>query len=137
VAAVYFADTFYWIALTYRQDAWHSRVSTWANAHRRSRFVTTESVLSELLTWFAGSGPAGRAGAAAAARDILSDPLVQVLPETTPDFHAALSLYEQRLDKSYSLTDCRPMIAMRSLGIAEVLSNDYHFAQEGFAILFP
>jgi hypothetical protein len=29
------------------------------------------------------------------------------------------------------------MLAMRTLAISEVLSNDHHFTQEGFTILFP
>jgi predicted nucleic acid-binding protein len=28
------------------------------------------------------------------------------------------------------------MVAMKSLGVAEVLSNDRHFEQEGFAVLY-
>jgi hypothetical protein len=29
------------------------------------------------------------------------------------------------------------MLAMRGLGIAEVLTNDRHFSQEGLTVLFP
>ena len=29
------------------------------------------------------------------------------------------------------------MVAMRNLGLTEVLTNDRHFTQEGFTILFP
>jgi predicted nucleic acid-binding protein len=137
MAGVYFADTFYWIALIHRQDAWHARVAAWAGAHPAARFITTEEVLSEFLTWFAGSGPAGRTSVAGAVRKIVNDPAVQVLPQTTSDFHAALALYEARPDKDYSLTDCRSMVALRGLGLTEVLTNDHHFIQEGFTILFP
>lgn len=70
-------------------------------------------------------------------RDILSDPTTQVLPQTSADFAAALALFEARPDKDYSLTDCRSMLALQSLGITEVLTNDHHFTQEGFTILFP
>ena len=136
MAAVYFADTFWWIALGNPKDTWHTRAIAWEAAHPNARFVTTEEILSELLTWFAGSGPAGRALASATVRDILSDPLTQVLPQTSADFGAALALYEARPDKSHSLTDCRSMVALRALGISEVLTNDHHFTQEGFTILF-
>ena len=54
-----------------------------------------------------------------------------------PEFAAAPTLYEARPDKDYSLTDCRSMVALRALGISEVLSNDHHFTQEGFTIVFP
>ena len=62
------------------------------------------------------------------------DSVANDLPQTSADFHAALALYESRLDKDYSLTDCRSMVALRALGISEVLTNDHHFTQEGFTI---
>jgi predicted nucleic acid-binding protein len=137
MAAVYFADTFWWIAVANPKDAWHARVLAWEAAHPAARYVTTEETLSELLTWFAGTGPAGRAHAAAVVRGVMRDPAMQVLPQTSADFAAALTLYEARPDKDYSLTDCRSMVALRTLGVAEVLTNDHHFTQEGFTILFP
>jgi uncharacterized protein len=48
---------------------------------------------------------------------------------------AGLTLYDSRLDKEYSLTDCVSMEVMRSRGIREVLTHDRHFAQEGFSPL--
>jgi predicted nucleic acid-binding protein len=47
-----------------------------------------------------------------------------------------LKLYQQRLDKGYSLTDCISMNTMRKSGITEVLTHDLHFTQEGFIIVF-
>ena len=66
-----------------------------------------------------------------------NDPALDVLSQTRTDFDAALALYEARPDKGYSLTDCRSMVALRALGVTEVLTNDHHFTQEGFTILFP
>ena len=137
MAAIYFGDTFWWIAVANPKDAWHARVLAWEAAHPHARFVTTEEILSEVLTWFAGTGPAGRAHASALVRGILGDPSTQVLPQTSADFSAALTLYEARSDKEYSLTDCRSMLALRRLGIFDVLTHDHHFTQEGFTILFP
>lgn len=133
----YFADSFYWIALAEPRDAWHSRVLAWQGAHPNARFVTTEEILIEVLNWFAGSGPIGRKHAVAVVRMIMADRLTQVLPQTTGDFDDALALYEARPDKDYSLTDCRSMQAMLDLGITDVLTNDHHFTQEGFTVLFP
>jgi predicted nucleic acid-binding protein len=133
----YFADTFYWVALANPRDAWHSRVLAWERTHPRARFVTTEEILAEVLNWFAGAGPAGRAHACAVVRRILADTATQVLPQTSGDFVAALAFYEARPDKEYSLTDCRSMLAMRGIGVTEVLTHDHHFTQEGFTILFP
>ena len=101
------------------------------------RLVTTDEVLTEVLNHFSGLGPYWRGKAAALVHDVRSDPDVDVLPQTRADFDAALALYEARPDKGYSLTDCRSMVALRALGVSEVLTNDHHFTQEGFTILFP
>ena len=132
-----FADTFYWLAMARPRDLWHVAARDWATANAATRLVTTDEVLTEFLNALAGAGPAARAYAAATVRDICSDPRVTVLPQTRVDFDAALAFYEARPDKEYSLTDCRSMLAMRSLGISEVFTNDHHFTQEGFTILFP
>jgi uncharacterized protein len=132
-----FADTFYWLALARPRDTWHAAVRRWTRANASTHIVTTDEVLTEFLNALAGTGPVGRAYAAATLHDIRNDPNVNVLPQTRPDFDAALTLYEARPGKGYSLTDCRSMLALRALGISEVLSNDHHFTQEGFTISFP
>jgi predicted nucleic acid-binding protein len=132
-----FADTFYWLALARPRDSWHAPAWSWASANTSTRIVTTDEVLTEFLNAFARSGPVRRAHAVATVYDIRNDPYVEVLPQTRADFDAALALYEVRPDKEYSLTDCRSMIALRTLGLSEVLTNDHHFIQEGFTILFP
>jgi len=48
-----------------------------------------------------------------------------------------LELYGQRLDKSYSLTDCISMVIIKQMGIEQILTRDHHFIQEGFTILLP
>ncbi|MHB1424326.1 MAG: type II toxin-antitoxin system VapC family toxin [Gemmataceae bacterium] len=133
----YFADTFYWIALIHPKDAWHGRVVAWATGHASAPLITTTEVLAEVLNWFAARGPAGRVLASSAVHTIRADASIQVLPPSVADFDGALTLYESRPDKSYSLTDCRSMVALRTLGVSEVLTNDRHFSQEGFTILFP
>ena len=47
-------------------------------------------------------------------------------------FLAAITLYAQRPDKGYSLTDYISMQMMRELGLFDILTHDHHFAQEGF-----
>ena len=46
-----------------------------------------------------------------------------------------LELYRNRPDKGYSLTDCISMETMRREALAEILTNDRHFEQEGFSRL--
>lgn len=131
------ADTFYWIALLYPRDAFHAVVVSFSPTLGRARLVTTDEIFGEVLSYFAGLSPYWRAKAAALVRDVRNDAMMDVLPQSRADFDAALALYEARADKSYSLTDCRSMLAMRALGITEVLTNDHHFTQERFTILFP
>jgi predicted nucleic acid-binding protein len=137
MVALYFADTFYWIALIHPKDAWHAPVLAWTAGHASAQLVTTNEVLTEVLNWFAARGPAGRVLASTAVRAVRADASIHVLPPSAADFDGALALYEARPDKEYSLTDCRSMLALRALGISEVLTNDHHFTQEGFTILFP
>jgi predicted nucleic acid-binding protein len=132
-----FADTFYWVALLNLRDPFHARVVSFSLSLGTARMVTTDEVLTEVLNWFSRSGPLLRGKAAALIHNLRSNPTVDVPPQTRADFDAALALYELRPDKEYSLTDCRSMLAMRSLGLTEVLTNDHHFTQEGFTILFP
>ena len=132
-----FADAFYWIALVFPRDAHHSAVLSFSRTLQTVRLCTTDEVLSEVLSHFARFGPYWRGKAAALVPYVRTDPNVDVLPQTRADFDAAVALYEARLDKSYSLIDCRSMVAMRTLGLSEVLSNDHHFRQEGFTTLFP
>lgn len=132
-----FADAFYWVALIFPRDAFHARVMSYCATRGAIRLVTSDEVLTEVLNHFARLGPFWRGEAAAMIHDARSDPDIDVLPQTRADFDAALALYEARSDKEYSLTDCRSMLAMRALGVTEVLTHDNHFTQEGFTILFP
>lgn len=127
-----FADTIYWIAVLRPSDPY----TGWARRAKASlgnvELVTTEEVLGEFLGFVSGAGRHVRQVAVAAAEEILSSRTAVVLPQSHESFLAGLTLYSRRLDKGYSLVDCISMNAMRSRGILEVLTDDRHFAQEGF-----
>jgi uncharacterized protein len=65
----------------------------------------------------------------------MKNPRMQVIQQTHESFLAGILLYENRIDKGYSLTDCISMNTMRQLSINEILTHDRHFTQEGFVIL--
>lgn len=130
-----FADAFYWIALTFPRDAHHANVLSFSRTLGAVRLVTTDELLGEVLTHFCHYGAYWRTKAAAIVHQVRGDSQVDVLPQTRSAFDDALALYESRPDKEYSLVDCRSMVALRAVGISEVLSNDHHFTQEGFTIL--
>jgi predicted nucleic acid-binding protein len=137
MAPMLFADTFYWVALLNARDPYHRTVMSYSRTLRGTRVVTTDEIFTEVLNYWSGAGPYWRGRAVAQVRDLRKDPTIDVLPQTRADFDAALALYEARPDKEYSLTDCRSMLAMKGLGLTEALTNDHHFTQEGFTILFP
>ena len=131
-----FADTLYWGASLYPQDQYRVRAVRAQAAIGEALLVTTDEVLTELLDGLAQRGPNLREVGAQAVRKILTDPRVMVHPQSRTSFLAGLRLYEQRFDKGYSLVDCVSMTTMQRHGIAEVLTNDHHFTQEGFKTLF-
>jgi len=134
--SVVFADTFFWIALTSVQDQAHERAKTYVRIAKPSTIVTTEEVLTEYLNYFAGWGSKLRENASLNVQSILKNPTVSVIGQTSASFQDGLALYRARPDKGYSLTDCISMETLRSRGITEVLTNDTHFAQEGFRATF-
>lgn len=131
-----FVDAVYWIARTDQRDQWREvAIVAYNRLGRDTQLVTTEEVLTEFLTHLSSGGPELRRRAAIAVRRIMSDPNIEVVHQTHESFMDGLDRYASRLDKGYSLQDCVSMNIMESEGIVEVLTNDRHFDQEGFAIL--
>lgn len=129
-----FVDTLYFIASINPRDQWHQKALD-VGAMLRGDLVTTEAVLIEMLNFFSAYGPEMRARSAAIVYTSLDLPGVQVIEQTRDSFLSALSFYNARQDKSYSLTDCMSMNMMRELRIDDVLTRDHHFTQEGFNVL--
>jgi uncharacterized protein len=96
--------------------------------------VTTEEVLVEFLSTYAGRGAYLRQDALKTVQAIFRNVHVTVLPQTHESCMKGLDFYARRTDKAYSLVDCISMCTMRDMGLTEVLTNDYHFTQEGFTI---
>jgi predicted nucleic acid-binding protein len=128
-----FADTVYWLAIFVPGDPWAASAETidLTDAH----LVTTEDVLAEFLAAVSAHGDHTRRLACEPVRAILSDSGIVVITQSHESFLAGLALYERRPDKQYSLADCISMNVMRQRNIREVLTNDRHFAQEGFTRL--
>ena len=125
-----FADTVYWLAIFVPGDAWAeaARAADCSDA----LLITTEEVLTEFLAAVSAHGDHTRRLACRLVREILRNPEIEVAAQSHESFLAGLALYERRPDKEYSLADCISMNVMRQRGIQEVLTNDRHFAQEGF-----
>ena len=130
-----FADTLYWVASITPGDPWDAPTLQAVAALGPAHLVTTEEVLVEFLSAYAGRGAYLRQEAMKTVRAILANVHVTVRPQTHESFMRGLDFYASRADMAYSLVDCISMNTMRHMGITEVLTNDHHFTQEGFTIL--
>jgi len=130
-----FADTLYWVALFNERDQHHTSAVALSQALSGVQFITTDEVLGEFLTFFAGYGPRTRESAADFVEEIMTSSEAVVIPQSHETFVAGLLLYRSRLDKGYSLADCVSMTTMRQQAITEILTHDHHFRQEGFRVL--
>jgi predicted nucleic acid-binding protein len=129
----YFVDTWYFVARLDRSDLHCARARLLAARFALARLVTHDAVLSEFLAYFSGHGASARIEAARAVREVANRMIV--IPGSRDLFLQALSLYEVRPDKAYSLVDCMSMVVMKERGMRHVLTNDHHFRQEGFIVV--
>ena len=134
-AAPHFVDTAYIQAVINTRDQWYRGAARWEAwlAAERQPLVTTELVLIEfgdsLATIKARSLAAGMI-------DVLrGSSLVETVPASAALFDAALTLYRNRADKGWGLTDCSSFVVMQDRGLTAALTADDHFRQAGFRAL--
>jgi predicted nucleic acid-binding protein len=130
-----FVDTAYWMALVLHDDPWTTAAERATALVADTHLVTTEEVLTEFLAGVSRAGKQTRRRAAEMVRHVLGSPNVSVVPQSHDTFVAGLELYQTRLDKQYSLTDCISMNMMKRSGLTEALTTDHHFTQRGCSIL--
>jgi uncharacterized protein len=131
-----FADAFYWIALASPADEWHNAVKNFDRVNPAVLIITTQEVFTEFLNYFSEAGKYRRSIAGQMCTQVLAHSRIVVLPQSHDSFARGLALYQNRKDKGYSLTDCISMNVCRDRAIADVLTHDDHFAQEGFKVYF-
>lgn len=127
-----FVDTSAWYDLLFSGSPAHSDIA--ALMRRRDlRFVTSTYVLDELVALLlARSGHAVAARAGAHIRS--SAEAIVEHPDATEELRA-WTLFLDRTDKRYTLTDCLSFVMMRRLKIDTAMATDDHFRQEGFLTL--
>lgn len=130
-----FADASYWIAILNPQDRLHEQAVAVSRPALVARLVTSEMVLAEVLSFFAGRGSQARQAAARLAADLRNDQGTAIVLQTSAQFQRALALYARRPDKTWGLTDCASFLIMEEQGITEALTRDRHFEQAGFTAL--
>lgn len=130
-----FADTLYFPAVINPKDQWNISSLEIEPLLETAHLVTTEAVVMEFLNFLAKYPASLKRAAVNLTHDLWMGESVEVIPHTPEIFFDGLRLYESRLDKGYSLTDCISMNTMRTRAITKVLSHDNHFTQEGFTVL--
>lgn len=127
-----FADTYYFLALLHKGDAAHAKAV--ALAERLSNpIVTTAWVLTEVGD--ALSAPTFRSRFVQLVETLRADPACTIVPPSQALFDAGVSLYAERSDKGWTLTDCISFVVMHQNHITEALTGDRHFEQAGFTPL--
>jgi predicted nucleic acid-binding protein len=128
-----FVDTWAWLALAHKRDPYHQSAVEQHRAlqRRKERYLTTDYVLSELMTPL--FGVLNFAKARQFTLNLLESvrsgrhQLVFVSPE---QFYRAWDLRQKYHDKpSISFVDFASMVVMQELGITEVFTGDTHFQQ--------
>ncbi|MEJ7714066.1 MAG: hypothetical protein WKF84_30515 [Pyrinomonadaceae bacterium] len=108
-----FVDTHYFVArINPKRSMVHTAAKAIAPKLKNIHLVTTESILIELMNYLAEYPPSMRQAVANLTRKVLDNSWVETIPHTREALLAGLELYESRLDKGYSLTDCISMNEM-------------------------
>ena len=125
-----FVDSFFYIALINPHDVHHEPAREVATSIGGGRFWTTDLVLVEVAN--ALSAVPFRKHAADCLRKVAKSTTTTIVRLTPVLFGRALTRYEQRRDKGWSLTDCLSFVVMEDHKITEALTGDHHFEQAGF-----
>jgi predicted nucleic acid-binding protein len=90
-------------------------------------------VLTE--TFNALSNTAFKPSVIAFLRRLESSPRVEIVFVDPTLWSKGWDIYEKRLDKAWSLTDCISLGVMKEQGISDALTGDQHFVQAGYRAL--
>ena len=128
-------DTWAWIGLAVKKDQYHAAIQAQHKQFRKAgrKYVTTDHVLTELITYVYSVGPVTTAEAfinsLLAAIDAGTYLLIQLSHE---QFRRAWLLRLKYRDKpDIGFVDFTSMVVMQDLGITEIFSGDTHFERVG------
>jgi predicted nucleic acid-binding protein len=112
-----------------RKEDFHERaVAEYGEAHVR---LVHSYILAEFVA-LAQARRMPRGPALSFLADLLDNPVVNVVWVGEDPHREAIDLLLARPDKTYSLCDSVSFILMRRAKLADALSTDRHFKQEGF-----
>ncbi|MGA2581661.1 MAG: PIN domain-containing protein [Tepidisphaeraceae bacterium] len=127
-----FADTFFFLAFLNPKDTrFHVRAVEMNRVDHP--ILTTAWVLLELADHLCDAHNRRLFGQVRQA--LAMDTRYEILPVDQILFDRAVTLYKQRHDKDWSLTDCTSFLVMQDRGLTDALTGDRHFEQAGFRLL--
>ena len=130
---VVFADSFYFFALLNLGDQRHAKAVAFTQSYA-GQVVTTEWIITELADGLAKPSHRRRVFMDLY-RDLKANPNLVIMPYASGLLSDGISLYGQRPDKEWTLTDCVSFVVMRNAGLQDALTGDRHFEQAGFVAL--
>jgi predicted nucleic acid-binding protein len=130
-----FADSSAFIAAFDSRDAAHTHTSrAWRQiAKARQRFLTTQLVLAETVTFLRRRGGwelSQRAGGA-----LIDSPLIEIAGLDDEQLGAAWREFRRNPDPKLSLCDAASFVVMRDRGIRRAFTLDHHFVDAGFDVV--
>jgi predicted nucleic acid-binding protein len=128
-----FGDSTIYVALLIARDANHAKAKSVAQSWT-GLVVTTEYVLLEVANHLCGTSDR-RGKFRQFLAGLQADPSTQIIESTHDIWTRGITLYLQRPDKQWSLTDCISFVVMEERGVTDALTADHHFEQGGFRAL--
>lgn len=128
-----FVDTSYVLANVFKDDKHYIKALELSKtiASNKINIITTELILIEIADSL--TKVKFRNDAVLAIRDLRK---IAIVEKFDIDFLSkAWDLFNSRLDKEWSMTDCFSFVIMEKYGIKQALTTDKHFEQAGFEIL--
>ncbi len=125
-------DTSGFLCLIHKDEPEHTDA---VRLYSEAPFYLTHSYILDEFVPLAYSRKLPRSQSLKFSRQVLTDTSIEIVWVDVRLHESALSLLEKRMDKSYSLCDAVSFVIMQERGLAEALTTDRHFEQEGFVRL--
>ncbi len=127
-----FVDSAAWLALDNKKDQLHDQAQQVKRKleQQNALLVTTEFVLLEVADGLCTAQHRRRAvGFIDGLRQL---PILRIVPASQTLLGDGWTLYRQRPDKDWSLTDCTSFVVMAEQRFVQAFTSDHHFEQAGF-----
>lgn len=130
-----FVDSFAWIAVINKSDNYHEislRILE-ELLNKQAKLITTNYVVVETIN--ALSKVEFRKTVINFIDKLGKSPSVQIVKITDEIYNNAWTLYQQRMDKGWGITDCTSFEVMQMFNIRKALTGDKHFEQAGYSLI--